>query len=304
MLIALGALLLLANLGLLPRDVWRSAAHLWPVILVVLGAELLVARRISWAGVLLALIALVVLGAVAQGAGVLPAWEGTRGPGISVPSGSFFQQALEGAEVAEIELSHAAGRLDVTSGAGEGILAAVATDGEAVFARRYRVRNGVGSLDLSLERGFDLGSLLRGQGDAQRLHVRLSRDVTIRRLEVDAGAADMNLDLTDLRLQRLQVNAGASAIRVRLPARGDVLADLSTGASSLVVEVPAGSAARISIDGGLSSFTIDEQRFPRTSMEGIPGVAASAVYRSPDFDRAENRVDIRISAGASGVEVR
>jgi len=303
-LVAVGALLLLANLGLLPQDVWKSAAHLWPVILVVLGAELLIAHRISWAGVLLAFIAVVVLGALAQGVGVLPAREVARGPGIAVPAGSFFQQALEGAEVAEIELSHAAGRLDVTSGAGEGILAAVATDGEAVFARRYRVRNGVGSLDLSLERGLDVGSLLRGQGGAQRLDVRLSRDVPIRRLEVDAGAADLNLDLEGLRLQRLQINAGASSIRVRLPAQGDVRVDLSTGASSLVVEVPAGSAARIRIDGGLSGFTIDEQRFPRTSMEGIPGVAASAVYRSPDFDRVENRADIRISAGAAGVEVR
>jgi hypothetical protein len=190
------------------------------------------------------------------------------------------------------------------SGVGEGVLAEAATDGDGVYARRYRVQGGVGSLDLSLDRGGGVGWVFRGERAAQRLDVRLSSIVPIRRLEVDAGAAEVNMALDALRIERLQLNAGASAVNVRLPAQGAIRADMSMGAGSLNVEVPSGLAARIRIDGGLTGLVIDEGRFPRVTIEGIPGIAVRAEYRSRDFDSAANRVDLRVSAGAAGVEVR
>jgi hypothetical protein len=67
LLIILGLVLLLANVGLLPPIAWRSLRFLWPVVLIVLGIELLVTGRISWAGVLGAVVALFIL-AIAAGA--------------------------------------------------------------------------------------------------------------------------------------------------------------------------------------------------------------------------------------------
>src|SRR5437016_1234264 len=63
-LILLGIVLLLANLGFLPPIAWRSLGFLWPIILVVLGIELLTTGRISWAGVLGSIVALFILAVV------------------------------------------------------------------------------------------------------------------------------------------------------------------------------------------------------------------------------------------------
>ena len=112
------------------------------------------------------------------------------------------------------------------------------------------------------------------------------------------------LDLREVQVQRLELNSGASKVLVRLPTHGAVSATMSTGATSLAVEVPPEVAAHIRVDGGLSRVMIDEQRFPRVRSEGLPGLAFQREYRSLDFDSAANRVDLRISAGAAGIQVR
>lgn len=77
-LITIGVLLLLANLGYLPFSFWEIAARFWPLILVLIGVEILFGRR-SWIGAIVilvvwvALIAGVLWLAFTQGAGVLPA---------------------------------------------------------------------------------------------------------------------------------------------------------------------------------------------------------------------------------------
>ncbi|HEX5416108.1 MAG TPA: DUF5668 domain-containing protein, partial [Chloroflexota bacterium] len=43
--IVVGSVLLLNNLGILTWSVWSSLAQLWPVILVLLGIELILGRR-------------------------------------------------------------------------------------------------------------------------------------------------------------------------------------------------------------------------------------------------------------------
>jgi Domain of unknown function (DUF5668) len=71
-LIAIGLILLLANLGLLPPIAWWSFGLLWPVLLVVLGIELIATGRVSWAGVLGSLAALLILAIVVGALGFRP----------------------------------------------------------------------------------------------------------------------------------------------------------------------------------------------------------------------------------------
>ena len=48
-LIILGILLLLSNLGYLPPGFWANAWRFWPVILILVGLEVLIGRRSAWA---------------------------------------------------------------------------------------------------------------------------------------------------------------------------------------------------------------------------------------------------------------
>ena len=60
-LIGIGVLFLLGNLGLPAWRFWETLLYLWPVLLIAAGLELLVGRRAPWAGWLIALIAVGVL---------------------------------------------------------------------------------------------------------------------------------------------------------------------------------------------------------------------------------------------------
>src|SRR5919197_5037441 len=64
LLIVLGGLLLLNNLGVLPWEVWGNLWRLWPLVLILVGLELLVGHRGTplW---LFVIAAVVVVGALA-----------------------------------------------------------------------------------------------------------------------------------------------------------------------------------------------------------------------------------------------
>ncbi|MBI4491744.1 MAG: hypothetical protein HY690_03015 [Chloroflexi bacterium] len=310
-LIALGVLLLLTNLGVVSWDIWRSLWRFWPVVLILLGLELLLSGRASWGAALVAFLVLLVFGAIAGAASAIPAW--LDRPRDAAPAGATtgLEQPLEGATEAEVQVHFGAGQLEIGAGAAEGMLAQGVVEGQdpvnlsKSYRKSYRVRNGVGRLDLQLARVGGLDWLFGGRSLPNHLSLQLSSGVPIRRLEVHAGAAQAQLDLSELQVNSLDFDAGASKASLKLPARGTVTAAVKAGASSLVVEIPEGVAARIRAEGGASSFNLDTQRFqPVGRGEGIPGLAMQQEYRTPDFDTARDRVDLRISSGATSVEIR
>ena len=68
---------------------------------------------------------------------------------------------------------------------------------------------------------------------------------------------------------------------------------IEAGAASINVQVPEGVAARIELGHGLASVNVNQTRFPK---EG-------GIYQSPDYEKAENKVDIRIETGVSSIEI-
>ena len=138
-------------------------------------------------------------------------------------------------------------------------------------------------------------SIFPGQAPSEEWTLHLTPHIPTE-IRVDAGAAEIDLDLRNLDLQRLEIKAGAADIDVVMPAAaGKTEASIEVGAASLRITVPEGVAARIVVDAGLSSIQVDEGRFAQLKGD---------VYTSPDFARAANRLDITIEAGASHVEIR
>ncbi len=125
-------------------------------------------------------------------------------------------------------------------------------------------------------------------------HVGISTEVPVR-LRVATGASEAELDLSSLRVQELQLKVGASETRVRLPANaGATLVDAEVGAAKLLLQVPAGVAARIRTAMTLGSVDVDNRRFPQ-----VPGG-----FASPDYEQAQNRVEIDFRGGVGSLEVR
>ena len=124
--------------------------------------------------------------------------------------------------------------------------------------------------------------------------LRLSNRVPLS-LNINSGASETRVDLTDLNVSDVRVSTGASDTLVKLPAKaGFTKAEVSAGAASIRVRIPEGVAASIRASGGLASTKIDRKRFPRSAGR----------FQSPDYEDAENKVELRVSTGVGSIDVR
>lgn len=209
-------------------------------------------------------------------------------PGPGRGSAEMFTIDLQGAAEGEIDIDHGAGQIVVTGGAPEGKF----MEATAGTAMDYKSRLSGSTLKVDVNAGPSGLPFLGPDGGAWQF--RLTERVPLS-LEVNAGAASMDFDLTALQVKFFKLATGASSTQLKLPAQaGQTVVEIEGGAASYHITVPQGVAARVSMEGGLSSLDIDEDRFPRQ---------AGGYYQSPDYGSAANRADIRIEGGASSITV-
>ena len=113
-------------------------------------------------------------------------------------------------------------------------------------------------------------------------------------LVFEVGAVDAHLDLTDLLVKNISLQTGASSTNLKLPAAaGTTYLKVEAGAASIDIQVPESVAARVETSAGLASINVDQTRFPKQG----------GVYQSVDYEKAENKVDIRIETGVSSIQI-
>jgi hypothetical protein len=229
-LIALGVVLLLANLGLI-SDAWTV---FWPVAIVLLGVWFLVGA-FSW---------------------------GRRSRNVTTEKVAI---PLAGATSARIRVNHGAGRLLVSGHAQPGEL----VNGEFSGGLDWRFGRRNGELDVRMRvpyQGWSWGWGWGGGGFLDWTYA-LSSEVPLD-LRFETGAGQARIDLSETRTAFLRLDTGASSTEVTLPANGGLTqVRVHAGAASVSIHVPTGVAARIRFRGGLASISVDRNRFPRAHGE-------------------------------------
>jgi hypothetical protein len=286
LIIGLGVLLLLQNLNLLPAGLWAALAQLWPVLLVLIGLDMLLGRR-SRAGTAAVLLlgTLLVAGALA--------WAALRAS--QLPPGGVQTIVQPGGDAAalSVDLDFRAGDLRVSAlEASENVLEGEAHHGRGERARLgYAVRGGTGELTLRQETNALLLPFLAGSGATARWEVGLAADLPLT-LDISTGAGATTLDLTGLQLEALYLSTGVGQTRVLFPAAGRVIARVNTGVGATTFSVPADRPARITVRSGLASLSVP----PRFARSGN-------VYTTAGFDAAADTLDLEVSAGIGQVVV-
>lgn len=198
---------------------------------------------------------------------------------------------LEGASQASLRLRHGAGRLFISAGAGSAdLLEGDFNSGVVVETQR----SGDGLNVILRPKTQWMSPLIWEPGSILDWKVRLIRDLPLR-LEMETGANDAHIDLTDLLVTDLRFRSGASSTELIMPANaGSTRAKISTGAASVQVRIPEGVAARIHASGGLASVSVNRARFPR----------AAGGYESVDYGTSVNKLDLDIEVGIGSVEVQ
>ena len=113
-------------------------------------------------------------------------------------------------------------------------------------------------------------------------------------LNIDVGAADLEIDVSHFKVERVDIDGGASKIALKLGTKTKFTkVNIDAGASGINIEVPYESACEIKTNTVLSSRDID-------GFNKISG----GLYQTPNFSDAANQIIIEIDAAVSGVEVK
>jgi hypothetical protein len=112
-------------------------------------------------------------------------------------------------------------------------------------------------------------------------------------INIDAGATELNFDLSKYKVRTIQLKGGAGTFTLKLGQpleKTDI--DISTGAADITIEVPKDAACHIETNAGLSSTSFDG--FTKQDEEN---------YVTANFKSAKNKIYIKFSGGVSDFKV-
>ncbi len=284
-LIGLGVVFLLNNLGILPWDIWGTLLRLWPVILIAIGLDLIIGRRSVW-GSVLALV--LILGVLAGGF-----WLAYTAPGPSVATTETISYPLGSAAHANVEIAQAVGELRVRAlSAGSANLA----EGTLQLARgetATKTFTGGDTARLSIKSDKkNWGPEVAGWKNARVWDLALNGGVPMV-LELDLAVGKMTADLSGLDVSAADVNLAVGDATVRLPSEGRGAVKVSVAVGNLVLEVPAGMEARIRSGAALAG-----RSFP------AGWVRDGDTYTSPGYAGAQNRMEVETDVAIGNLTVR
>ncbi len=320
-LIAVGVVWLLGNLGVLSAANLSVLARLWPVILIAIGLDLLFGRRSPALGA-----------AIGLGAVVFVVLLMLVGPGLGWSAGVEVKTANYAEPLGDAQSA----RVVLRAGVSEVTLRPL-TDSSNLFEAdltyigdlTYDVAGGAQRMITLAQRGAVQTSFNNAFGlfnpSAQlKWDVRLNPAVPLA-LEVSGGVGDTRLELMDFDLTVLNVSGGVGSLQLALPGsparysaqisgstgdcdvRIEEGADLSLtingGVGDVTITLPAGAAARVNARTGVGSLNIGGG-LNRVSGSDDRGVGGSGVWETPGYAAADRRIDIEFNGGVGDLTVR
>ncbi len=288
LLITIGVVALLVNLNVIDSRAAFQLVNLWPLLLVLLGAEVIVSRTLPRRAV--PLVSLVLTVAVLAGALAYVLLAPAAGAAGSQRSDA--SDRLEGLAAGSLDLSFGAATIQLRGGA----------LGEDLYRAHFEIRQNEQAPLTQLDRSTGTLRIRQRQtwpfafGAPGRDQVELSLSDRIPwNLRIVGGAVDSTLDLTGLKISRLRVSGGANHGDVTLPSPvGSIPVEISGGATTVTLHLSPGSAARVRVSGGASDLEVDGNHNP-----GI----GDKTWQSDGYSQATDRFDVQVSGGANHVRV-
>jgi hypothetical protein len=289
-LICFGIVFLLNNLGVLSWDVWMTIFRLWPLLLVVVGLDILLGRR---PGVWTIIPVFLIVGLLAGGVWLV---QSTRSVWAGETTSQIISHPIGDASSADVDINFGVGELEIMKTPDAGILMEGTLDitEDESLIKDYFIQNGVAYLELESTGTQFYPSWLFDDywDDYQRnWELNLTDDIPID-LSIDTGVGQAIIDLADIQLEDLNIDSGIGETRVYLPDSGSFNAWISLGIGELVVYVPSDLLVRIHMDTGLGNNSISGDY-----------IHSGSVYYSPGFDDTGEWVELYVDGGIGDVRV-
>lgn len=297
-LVTAGATALAVQQGYIERDVVADAWRLWPVILIAIGLSIILARTpFAVLGTVLA--------ALILGVGVGAVF--TVGPSVActgnVPSDFTTESGTFSGDAVAVNLDFNCGELNVAMADGGDWTAETATTGD-----REVVMDADGdSLDVSATReegwnwdagkqrwdlglGGDLAYDLQVNANAADVDLELAGG-NFDRLRIDPNAASLFVDLSSADVRDFDVRMNAGSAEVQTDSSTALTGSFSMNAGSFELCVPDGAAIRIDVTD--ANFTVSH------NLDDSGLNRSNDTWTSDTFDGADTVIDLRLEGNAA-----
>jgi hypothetical protein len=301
--VAIGAVLVAADLDAITGDTLLQVLRLWPVALVAIGLGLALRRtRIGFGtGMLAAAMPGLLLGGAFAAAPRLPG--SCTPPGDAVPA--YVQTGSFGDVPVDVTVSTGCGTLDLSMDPA----ASWKLEADGAKGRIPKLGNDPASLSIGSGGGNDWEAFTSGQ-DAWRL--TLPSQTVYDRLNVVANLNRARLDLANGSIRHLALTGNAALVRVDasnafladinarirlgelrldVPATSDVAASIRVDAGRALICAAPGVGLRVTFAGSLRDVTISGLKETGTS------------WQSSDYDTAPHHADIDVRVDLGGIEI-
>jgi hypothetical protein len=285
-LILIGVFALLINSGAISVDRLYRLVDLWPLILVVIGLELIARRAFQGATAQLAGALIVIVAAAGAVAYV------AVGPALPGGNQTLDKSDTVG-EVTQVTLHLNSGAANTTV-TGNGSLgndlyrAHITYSGQTPNVTLVS-SNGIGDLSISQSNSFGFF-----QSRRFTLDIQLNPQVQWN-FDFNSAASTDTFKLANVVVGSMQLNAAASHEDITLgPPKGQVSIAMDGAALSVHIHRPSGTATSVQVSGAAVNLTADGHQ--------IHGLG-SASWQSDGFDAATDSYTIQVNGAASTVTV-
>lgn len=305
-LLFIGGILLLDNLAIIDFY-WRSVFHMWPIILIIIGVNLLVPKH--GIGPLISIV--VTIGALAFLAywGTIPqhrdrhvfnGWNDERSfdeerrsdeerhPGAS--KGTFTHDYDSAVTEAYLHIEGGAVAYEI-AGTTDKLFSAEATSTFGLHHLETTSTDNVPRLTFSMKNNrkgnWDFDT------DENQANIKLNPNPKWH-INLSMGAGEAEFDLRQYQIASLSFEGGAASFKARMgmPLQETVIT-AESGVANVEIEIPEDAACRIVIDSGLSS-----KDFPGFTKQN------DGSYITENYSEATSRFTINLKGGLSAFSVR
>jgi len=291
-LIGVGLILLLSNMGVITGNPWPVVLNLWPVLLIVAGLDILLGRRTPAGAIVGALLGLALVAFVLW---VLVARPNL--PGLNIGSLDLqtvrLEYPLKDIRSADVAIDFAGGenRLYALGDSTQLI------DGDLRYygVLDFRATDSAGQATVRVNTSFSC--FLCSFGGEERWDIGLNSRAEYS-LNIDLGSGSSDLDLSRLSLSSGEIDMGSGSTDVALPATGRFTLRLQGGSGSLRIQASRDVALRVEIDRGSGGFHAGSRL--RLISESSRD---NEVYETEGFGSAGSAITLIIDGGSGSITI-
>jgi hypothetical protein len=294
-LISIGIVFLLNNLGYVPWVVWLRILSLWPVILIAIGIEKIFGKtRLSFLTILSPLLFMAaILGPAYFSAGYGERWE--WGKSHRAPETYQYSRDLDTSvtkATATVQLR--AGNLEISSESEKLISAKLDFwKREPITTYEYSGSDSTANIEIRDEEREWKEWFWRGWGEKDWV-IGLTDKIPLN-LRINTRATQGELDLSDLKLTELNLDIKAASLNVKLGDMVDqVEGRIESDASRLSLLIPENIGLKIENHAELTS----------TSFSNISIMKYDNIYQTSDFDQAPKKITLSLEGSVTRLVVK